>query len=260
LEEGPAAPAGWEDEAKMRRLLIMAHRGDQKHAPENTLAAFRKAVAIGADCIELDVRRTRDGHLVVIHDERVDRTTDGIGRVADLSLAELRQLDAGSWFSPEHAGERIPTFPEAIAAIAPHLTFATEIKEPPGLIEAQVLAALKEAGALARTVITSFNADVIRLVKELEPSAKTGLIGSDSGLLERAVAVGASWIDPYKDGCTPELVAAAHAAGIRVTTWIIDAPEELRHYEAMGVDRVTSNDPERLLREAGPLEEGIAAP
>jgi len=236
----------------MRRILIMAHRGDQKHAPENTLAAFRKAITIGADCIELDVRRTRDGHLVVIHDEKVDRTTDGSGRVAGLSLAELKRLDAGSWFSPEFAGERIPTFEETVALIAPALPWATEIKEPPGAIEAQVLETLTGAGVLWRTVITSFNADVLLRVKELEPAAKTGLIGSDPALLERAIAAGASWIDPYKDGCTPELVAAAHSAGIRLTTWIVDDPEELRRFEAMGVDRITANDPERVLRASGP--------
>lgn len=244
----------------MRSILIMAHRGDQKHAPENTLAAFRKAIALGADCIELDVHRTRDNKLVVIHDDKVDRTTNGSGRVDSFTLAELRQLDAGSWFSPEFSAERIPTYAETLALIAPALPFATEIKEPAGIIEADVLEMLKQAGALHRTVLTSFDAEVLRRVKELEPTAKTGLIGGPSeDMVERAVAVGASWIDPYKDVCTPELVAAAHAAGIRLTTWIVDDPEEMRRFEAMGVDRITSNDPEPVLRAGGPLASSITA-
>src|SRR5512137_910870 len=93
---------------QLRRPLILAHRGASRRAPENTMAAFRLAVQVGADGVELDVQLSRDGEVVVMHDGRVDRTSDGHGRVRDLTLAELRAFDAGRWVAPEFAGERIP--------------------------------------------------------------------------------------------------------------------------------------------------------
>ncbi len=98
-------------------VLAVGHRGTVRFAPENTAAAFRKAVELGVDLIEMDVRETRDGHLIIMHDVTVDRTTNGKGRVADLTLEEIKRLDAGAWFGPQFAGERVPTLEEALAAI-----------------------------------------------------------------------------------------------------------------------------------------------
>jgi glycerophosphoryl diester phosphodiesterase len=98
-------------------IVVVGHRGTVKFAPENTLAAFRKAIELGADLLEVDVRETRDGHLVLMHDSTVNRTTNGTGRVAAMTLAEIKRLDAGSWFSPEFDGERVPTLREALVAI-----------------------------------------------------------------------------------------------------------------------------------------------
>lgn len=225
----------------------MAHRGDQTHAPENTLAAFREALRLGVDCIELDVRRSRDDRLLVIHDATLERTTNGTGRVDALTFAELRALDAGAWFAPTFAGEPIPELAEVLALVGREAGLAVEIKEPPGAIEAAVVACLRDAGLLAHAVITSGKEDVLRCVKQIEPSVAVGLISNPPGLIERALAVGAAWIDPHKRACTPELVAEAHARGLRVTTWIVDDPAERDAFAAMGVDRVTSNDPARLL-------------
>src|SRR5512143_199880 len=104
-----------------RRPLILAHRGASRRAPENTMAAFRLAAELGADGVELDVQLSKDGEVVVMHDSRVDRTTDGHGRIRDLPLAELRALDAGGWYAPEFAGERIPTLAEVLHELGPRL-------------------------------------------------------------------------------------------------------------------------------------------
>ena len=102
---------------KWEGILLVGHRGNVKFAPENTVSAFIKAIELGADLVEMDVRQTRDGELIIMHDEKVDRTTDGTGKVADMTLAEIKKLDAGSWFSPEFKGEVVPTLREALHAI-----------------------------------------------------------------------------------------------------------------------------------------------
>jgi glycerophosphoryl diester phosphodiesterase len=149
-------------------LLVMAHRGGRAYAPENTLAAFRHAAQAGVQWLELDVQMTKDGGLVVIHDETVDRTTNGKGAVKDFTLAELRALDAGG-------GERIPTFQEVVAlAQAAGVGLVPETKSAhlyPG-IEAKLLAALAQAHYLNHAIIQSFEADSLKTLHQLAPQAQ----------------------------------------------------------------------------------------
>jgi glycerophosphoryl diester phosphodiesterase len=157
-------------------MLVVAHRGASGRAPENTIASYEAALAIGVDAIELDVHLSRDGHLVVIHDANLGRTTDGQGLVHEHTLAELKRLDAGGWFAPAFAGERIPSFEEVLERIGPRVPLQVEIKgRTDGVTEATV-EALRTHGLLGSAMITSFHLDVLPLVRKLVPKAEIGAL------------------------------------------------------------------------------------
>src|SRR5699024_7462523 len=150
---------------QQQKMVNIAHRGASGHAPENTIAAFDKAFEMKADYIEIDVQMTHDGELIVIHDTTVDRTTDGTGAVSDFTFEEIQQLDAGSWFSEEFAGEQIPTFEEILDTYRGKIGLLIELKSPelyPG-IEEKVADALKERNMdqpnNQKIIIQSFNQD-----------------------------------------------------------------------------------------------------
>src|SRR3954468_23083058 len=150
-------------EAGRKTVLVIAHRGASGHAPENTLAAFRRAVALGATFIETDLQLSRDARFVAIHDDTVNRTTNGQGKVHDLSLAELRRLDAGSWFGSEYAGERIPTLEEILEFSKKNdVVFYLELK-PTGAWggEHALISALRDSGEIVRTIVISFDTGII---------------------------------------------------------------------------------------------------
>lgn len=236
------------------RPLILAHRGASAQAPENTLAAFRLAAEAGADGIELDVHLSQDGEIVVIHDEQVDRTTNGHGWVHAMTLAELKALDAGSWFSPRFSGERIPTLAEVLEAVGPAVQLINiELKSGrvlyPGL-ETRVIETLRRFGLLQRCILSSFNHFSLRLVKQIEPRARTGVLYVE-GLVDPWVYarhVPADAIHPPHYAVFPELVTGAHAAGLAVNTWTVDAPDDVRRVVACGVDAVITNDPAAVRR------------
>ena len=154
-------------------IYVAAHRGWSEKYPENTMIAYKKAAELGVDQIEIDVRVTKDGELVIIHDATVDRTTNGTGKVEDLTLAELRALDAGSWKGAEFAGQRIPTFAEFLefAVTLPEMTYDIELKEYPtdGREELsysvcdRVLSLLDENGLSERCVINTFRCAIIKI-------------------------------------------------------------------------------------------------
>ncbi len=157
-------------------MLVVGHRGAPSRAPENTLASFEAALALGVDAIELDVHLSRDKHLVVIHDQNLTRTTNGQGLVHELSLAELTALDAGSWFAPAFAGERIPTFEEVLTRIGPHVPLQVEIKgRTEGVTEATI-AALRAHGLFDTAMLTSFHLDLLPRVRALVPAAQIGAL------------------------------------------------------------------------------------
>ncbi|MBE9472348.1 MAG: glycerophosphodiester phosphodiesterase, partial [Chloroflexi bacterium] len=159
--------------------MNIAHRGASAVAPPNTLAAFEKAVELGADGIEFDVHLSADGVLVVIHDFNVDDTTDGSGRVAEMTLAQLKQLDAGSRFDPAFAGERIPTLEEVLETVGSRLLLNIELKcfslRDNGL-ERAVIAQVKRHGPAARVLLSSFNPFSLRRAKKIAPHIPVGLL------------------------------------------------------------------------------------
>ncbi len=159
-------------------MLVIAHRGASGNAPENTLAAFRKAVALGATFIETDLQLSRDAHFVAIHDETVNRTTNGQGAVHGMTLTELRRLDAGSWFGSEFAGERIPTLEEILEFSKKNdVVFYLEIK-PGGSWggEHALIGSLRESGEIPRVVVISFDAAIVLNLRKIEPTLMTGLL------------------------------------------------------------------------------------
>src|SRR6478736_8242354 len=159
-------------------MLVIAHRGASGHAPENTLAAFRRAVMLGASFIETDLQLSRDARFVAIHDDTVNRTTNGQGKVHDLTLADLRRLDAGSWFGSEFAGERIPTLEEILEFAKKHdVVFYLELK-PFGFWggEHALISALRESGEIARSVVISFDPGILAAIRKIEPTLMTGLL------------------------------------------------------------------------------------
>lgn len=142
------------------KVLVVAHQGASIVAPENTLASFRKALDMSADALELDVMLSKDGEVVVIHDTLVDHTTDGSGNVSDLTLAELKELDAGSWFAPEFSEERVPTLQEVMSLARGRALLEIEIKTRaflPGSLERKVLDLIVENGIEKEVIVTSFN-------------------------------------------------------------------------------------------------------
>lgn len=246
------------------RPQVIAHRGASAEAPENTLAAFRRALAIGVDGVELDAHLSADGVPVVIHDPLLERTTDGHGLVRDHPLAALRRLDAGRRFAEQFAGERIPTLAEALDALR-RVRVIVEIKNGPvyyPAIAARVLAAVAEAGHRAVT-ISSFDHHVLLEVRAAAPQVPRAVLYAARPIdpVRMARDAGAALLHPHWAYVTREMVGQAQAAGLRVETWTVDEPAHLRHVIATGVDGVMTNHPDRLraaLAELGrPLPEPI---
>lgn len=240
---------------EFERPLVIAHRGASQDAPENTLAAFSLAVEQGADGIELDVQLSADGEVVVIHDFTVDATTDGSGRVADMGLIALKALDAGSWFGPQFAGERIPTLGEVFERMPADLLFNIELKLPWTMretgLEGQVLRLIDKYGVADRVLLSSFHPLALRRVKRMWPELPVGLLYA---AVERFVA-GRGWVQrmiraeahhPHHSLVDPSLVNWAYARGIRLHPWTVDNPVEMRRLIDLGVHAIITDCPARL--------------
>ncbi|WP_328461287.1 glycerophosphodiester phosphodiesterase family protein [Actinoplanes sp. NBC_00393] len=206
-------------------LHRVAHRGYSTVAPENTLPAFDAALRAGATFVEFDVRVTRDGVPVVIHDRTVNRTTSGVGRVWDLSHAEIAALDAGSWFGAGFAGLRVPTLAETLDLLAAGpAELLVEIKPPATLDEVKtIVAQLAERDLLDRSVIQSFDADVIRKVRGLVPGVRLGLLlfRFDAETVAACQELGVAYCNPDLEDvlARPETMAGLAEAGVQVMPW-----------------------------------------
>ncbi|MGI6100135.1 MAG: glycerophosphodiester phosphodiesterase [Kiritimatiellia bacterium] len=234
----------------MKKIIIEAHRGARAEASENTLAAFQRALDLKADSIELDVHPAVDGTLMTIHDNTLDRTTDGTGPLTSLSMRELRKLDAGAKFHADFAGERIPTLGEAMGRIAPTNTLLNiEIKRPaPGSRAAEgVVQLLRHYGKAEKYVVSSFDHNALLAVRSLAPEVKLALIGNAADVLARARALHLPWIHCNHTTLTPEIVREAQAAGIHVGVWTVNDPEQVRYWAANGVERMITDDPRTML-------------
>jgi glycerophosphoryl diester phosphodiesterase len=228
------------------RVWVVGHRGAMGYCPENTLASFERALELGADWIELDVHLSRDGVPIVIHDETLERTTNGHGLVREHTLAELRRLDAGD-------GQTIPTLDDVLAwARARGTVVDIEIKNAPlyyADIEQAVVSALDAAGMTEQAIVISFDHESVRRVKRLEPSLATGVLYACRPLnagIDLARGTNADALLPMWTFVTREDVATAHQAGLAVAPWATSDPAILRHLIACGVDAIGTNHPDVL--------------
>ena len=242
--------------SERQQVICYAHRGARGHAPENTVLAFDLAFDLGAEAIECDVQRSKDGELVIIHDGTVNRTTNGVGGVAALDFADLRALDAGRiWRIPQ----RIPTLAETLDLVRRRGgAFNLEIKgesvaEAVGTAEAvePVLRALDEP-LRSRLLVSSFAHPAVALLKERLPWLRVATLYSGrewqkADMLAPALAMGAEAIHPSVALTTAELVTRAHGAGLRVNVWTANRSTTIRKLIAWGVDGLFSDYPERVI-------------
>jgi glycerophosphoryl diester phosphodiesterase len=239
---------------------IIAHRGARGHAPENTHAAFNLAYRMGAEGIELDVQCCATGEVVVIHDETVDRTSNGTGVVSELSLSQLKEMDFGQFYSPTFAGERIPTLAEVIDALPAQAVINIEIKNKGTKTngeEAGVAALVRRSDLYDRVIVSSFNPFVLRRMRRTDPRVPIAyLYEAKSPLFLRPLPVRTllrpNALHPDFQLVTRQMVRAAHRRGYAVNTWTVNEPADLARMIACGVDSIITDYPDRLaaLREA----------
>ena len=236
------------------RPLVIAHRGFSGVAPENTLAAFEKAIEAGADMIELDVLLSKDGHVVVIHDDTLDRTTNGTGPVDARTLSELQKLDAGSWFSGAFAGQRIPTLEQALQLAKNRILVNVEIKTEgvaEGLAE-KALRVVRASGMESQVVFSSFNPRALEQIRRLAPDALTASLRSrehHQDMAPKAVmdAVGSNGLNLSMRDVDAATVAACHALDRPIAVYTVNELNDLERIVGLGVDAIFTDYPDRLI-------------
>ncbi|RAS73113.1 glycerophosphodiester phosphodiesterase [Priestia endophytica] len=238
----------------LRKVDNVAHRGASAYAPENTIAAFDKAVEMKADYIEIDVQRSKDGKLVLIHDTTVDRTTDGSGKVGNLTFKELRNLDAGSWKGEQFAGAQIPTFDEILDRYHGKIGILIELKAPelyPG-IEENVAKELKERNLdkpqNEKIIVQSFNHKSMKKMNELLPKVPIGVLTSSSAdTTEQALqefSTYADYFNPSYGIVTEDLVNQVHSLGMKIGSWTVRSQEAADFLLDVGVDAIITDYPD----------------
>jgi glycerophosphoryl diester phosphodiesterase len=238
--------------------LVIAHRGDSAHRPENTLVSFAGALEVGAEIVELDVQLTVDGHVVVIHDPTLDRTTTGRGDVRRLTLAEVRSVSAGhpDRFGKAYAGERVPTFAEVLGLIRDRARALVEIKtesvtdDAEGGIEARAADEIRRAGMADDVALISFDHRAVTRLRTIAPAITRGRLFkrcTADEAVARAREAGCEIVMPHKSQLTDALAERVHEAGLKIATWVVDEPEELKALARFGLYGVGSNRPGVLI-------------
>ena len=233
------------------RVLVIGHRGALGHAPENTMASFEKGVECGADLLELDVQLSRDGELIVMHDPEVSRTTDGTGHIKDMTLAEIKALDAGAWFDARFRGQRVPTLPEVLAWARSRIPLVIEIKgdpHPAAGLEEKLAATVDAYDMLDEVIIISFHHPSVKRVKQIEPRLATGIlyVGSLVDTVGAARAALADSMHLHWAYWTRQAAEEVHAAGLAASAWNADDEPLMEYLVGLGVDSIGSNYPDRL--------------
>lgn len=232
-------------------VLIIGHRGARCCAPENTIPSFRLAIEAGVDGVEMDVHMSRDGEVVVIHDDTLDRTTTGSGYVKDYALAQLKALDAGIKFGGEWRGVRIPTLSEVLNEFGNRTSYIIELKHGsdvyPG-IEERVISIVRRYGVKAK--IVSFDFDALERVRQLDSSIELGLIfiGKPRWFIEAARRLEAQWLQAEYRLINEVDVKVAHDAGLRLGVWTVNDVDTALRMVKMGVDEVTTDNPGLIIR------------
>ncbi len=218
--------------------MKIGHRGARAYEPENTLRGFKKALELGVDAVELDVRGTRDGEVVVIHDDKVDRTTNGSGFVSDLTSEEIKQLVT-------EKGERIPTLKEALDFLDKKVKILIELKETG--FENKVLDLIRAKGLEKNVIVVSFSEEALKNVRDLDDEVETGLIYvRHKNPIKAALGLGANYLLPLYRFTHTVNVQRAHENGLKVIVWTINKQEEVLEYIEKGVDGIASDKPDIL--------------
>lgn len=234
-------------------VKVIAHRGCSAKAPENTLAAFRLAIELKCDLIEMDVQFSRELEPLVIHDSTLNRTTSGRGAVAEWSAGEILQLDAGSWFDAGFARARVPSLKQVLehfGAEAPHLLI--ELKEG-DLLEAGCSRAAQEvvdAGMASRSIVQSFEIDALLRIRESHPEVPRAALFKRSrpDYVRDALEAGADYLVLFRRLLSAGVIQDAHQKNLQVFVWTVDKPREIQKVIGLGVDGIISNHPERVFR------------
>jgi len=231
---------------------LIAHRGASAVAPEGTQAAIRAAIRAGAHMVELDVQMTQDRRLVVFHDDRLERTTDGAGRMAQARYAAIASLDAGSWFDRAFAGERILLASQAVRLIPRRVGVNLELKRTSPRARFALLRSLlrmiRRERLAGRLLISSFDPQLLRPLARLRLRLALICAREPDRSLARAIRLGCAAWHPQQGLVTRRRVARAHAAGLRVHAWTVDERSAARRLIRWGVDGLFTNDPARLGR------------
>jgi len=238
------------------RPMIFGHRGACKYAPENTLASFELAVEQGADAIELDAKLSVDHQVVVIHDQTVDRTTNGKGKVNQLTLREIKELDAGSFFDGKFHGERIPTLDEVFESVGKRTFINVELTNYASRrddLVPQVAQIVKRHGVQKSILFSSFAPINLRRMKDLLPEVPVGLLALDGplGVLNRSaffLSLSPAIIHPYLKDVNAALMQREQHRGRRVHVWTVNEEKDLKRLSDLGVDGVFTDDPITALR------------
>ncbi len=232
------------------RTYACAHRGDNHCAPENTLPAFALAIAKGAHQLEFDLRVTKDEQVIVIHDETVDRTTDGTGKTTDLTLEEIKTLDAGSWKGAEFAGTRLPTFAELLEIVPPGPVLNVQLYLEPRYVPL-VMAEMKRQGKVDQCFLACNRAH-IEAARAVEPTIRwcslDGQRGPDSDYPDRTIAAGAQFIQLWGwADCMPRVVDRLHDHGVTVNYFGTSDAEEMRRLIGAGIDYILTDHLDLML-------------
>lgn len=231
-------------------FVLVGHRGAAGSAPENTMPSFERALSLGADAIELDVHLSRDGIPVVIHDHTVDRTTNGHGMVSEMTVAELKALDAAARFDGASFDARIPTLDEVLSWARGKTRVVIELKgtHTPGLVRS-TLDLVQKHGMLSDVMLISFDHFALRETRQINRDVCTGAlyVGRPVDPVSVATSCGADAICPHWASISPEDVALAHRAGLAVCVWTVNQPVEIAAALSLGIDGITSDVPDRIL-------------
>ena len=237
----------------MRLPLVTSHAACKGHAPENTLAGVERAIQLGADAIEIDVHCTADGVPVLLHDETVDRTTDGTGSVHEMPLEVVRTLDAGArQFVPQFQGTPIPTLAEVLDVTKGAVLLQVEIKQQG--IEEQVAQAVRDAGAIAACETHSFWPQIVQAMRAVEPRMAAALLTDGRRVVDWeeffsfALSLGAQGVSVYHEQATQERVRAGQLRSLTFMTWTVDDEADMQRLVEMGVDSICSNFPDLVRR------------
>jgi glycerophosphoryl diester phosphodiesterase len=231
--------------------IIFAHRGASLYAPENTLAAFNLAIDQGAEAVELDAKLSADAEVVVIHDQTVDRTTDGSGKVNQLTLRDIKKLDAGSFFDSEYTGETVPTLEEVFEAVDQSKLINIELTNygsPFDLLPDKVAELVVLHGRQSSVLFSSFNPMALRRIHTLLPETAKGLLTFPGGLgaLLRSkfnFFIPHDALHPEKRDVTPGLLKRQHIRGKKVNVYTVNDADTMRYFFSLGVDGIFTDDP-----------------